>query len=89
MKISEGKIGKTYIVKGIELGLEVKRRFEILGMTVNSAVEIVNSKRSGTKIIKVRGTRFAIGRKFAEGIEVVDKSCDEKEGEIKIEEGVL
>lgn len=84
MRISDCLVGKTYVVKEIGLGTEVKRRLEILGMTINSSVEIVNSKRSGTKIIKVRGTRFAIGKKFAEGIEVVEKDSQlEKDTEVR------
>ena len=86
MRISDCLVGKTYIGKEIGLGLEVKRRLEILGMTINSTVEIVNSKRSGTKIIKVRGTRFAIGKKFAEGIEVVEKQA-ELENKAEMREG--
>ncbi len=88
MRISDCLVGKTYVVKEIGLGLEVKRRLEILGMTINSSVDIVNSKRSGTKIIKVRGTRFAIGKKFAEGIEVVEKDC-ELENETAKKEGCV
>ncbi len=54
----------------IKIGLEanVKRRLEILGMTENSAVEVLGRKRRGAMIIRVRGTRFAVGRRFAEGI---------------------
>ncbi len=70
MKLSEGKIGGVYYVKSIQLGTPAKRRLEILGMTGNAVVEVLNSKKSGTKIIKVRGTRFAIGKEFADGIEV-------------------
>ncbi len=68
MKLSEGKLGKSYAVKEISLDLPVKRRLEILGMTMNTTVTVVNSKRSGTKIIKVRGTRFALGSDFAKKI---------------------
>ncbi len=70
MKLSEGKTGKSYAVKEISLDLPVKRRLEILGMTMNTCVTIMNSKKSGTKIIKVRGTRFALGADFAEKIQV-------------------
>ena len=42
--------------------------FEILGMTGSAAVTVMNKKRGGAMIIRVRGTRFAIGREFAEGI---------------------
>ncbi len=89
MRISDCLVGKTYIVKEISLGLEVKRRLEILGMTINSTVDIINSKRSGTRIIKVRGTRFAIGKKFAEGIEVVEKDWKPENEAAKREECVL
>ncbi len=73
MKLSEGQIGKIFYVKSINLEQKVKSRLEVLGMTVNSKVEILNSKRSGTKIIKVRGTRFALGGAFARDIEVEEK----------------
>lgn len=88
MRISDCVVGKTYIVKEIGLGLDVKRRLEILGMTINSTVEVVNSKRSGSKIIKVRGTRFAIGKKFAEGIEVAEKNSG-LENEEEMREGCV
>ena len=70
MKLSEGLIGKSYAIGGIMLDLPVKRRLEILGMTMNTVVTVMNSKRSGSKIIKVRGTRFALGADFAEKIQV-------------------
>lgn len=68
MKLSETQIGKTYTVDRINLKTNVRRRFEILGMTGSAAVTIMNKKRGGAMIIRVRGTRFAIGREFAEGI---------------------
>ncbi len=37
-------------------------------MTGSAAVTVMNKKRGGAMIIRVRGTRFAIGREFAEGI---------------------
>ena len=37
-------------------------------MTRGTRVEILNRKKSGTIIMKVRGTRFAAGRQVAEGI---------------------
>lgn len=74
MTLSDGAIGKTYRVREINLETAVKRRFEILGMTVNSAVTVLNKKRRGAEIIKIRGTRFAIGKEFAEGIVVGGES---------------
>ena len=70
MTLLDGKRGKTYIATGISLANETERRLEVLGLTKNASVLVMNSKRSGAMIIKVRGTRFAIGRKIAEGIQV-------------------
>ncbi len=70
MKLCDGIMGRTYAIKEISLDLPVKRRLEILGMTNDARVTVLNSKKSGSKIIKVRGTRFAIGSKFAQQIEV-------------------
>jgi len=60
--------GKTYRVLDIRLETIVERRLEILGMTKGASISVLNKKRSGSMIIKIRGTRFAIGKKFAEGI---------------------
>ena len=69
MNLFDGEKNCIYKVKNICLELAVKRRLEILGMTENVDVLIVN-KKSSAIIIKVRGTRFALGKKFAQGIEV-------------------
>ena len=70
MILRDGKPGEGYRVEEICLEEEVKRRLQILGLTRGTRVEILNQKKSGTLIIKVRGTRFAVGRQIAEGVEV-------------------
>lgn len=68
MTLSEGKKACTYIVEDINLKEETKQRLHMLGLTKGTSVHILNRKKSGTMIIKLRGTRFAIGRKIADGI---------------------
>ena len=70
MKLIEGKNFETYIIKEINLEEGIKRRLEMLGMTQNSKIEILNSKKSGTMVVRIRGTRYAIGKEFVAGIEV-------------------
>ncbi len=70
MTLSNTSIGENCSVEKIELKDNVKRRLEILGMTKNATIEVLNKKKSGAMIVKVRGTRFAIGKKFADGIYV-------------------
>ncbi len=70
MMLREGKLKEGYLVEEIRLEDKIRRRLQILGLTRGTRVEILNRKKSGTTIIKVRGTRFAVGREVAEGIEV-------------------
>jgi ferrous iron transport protein A len=70
MKLYEGEIGKTYIVYSVIVKAGITRRLEALGVTELTPVTLMNKKGSGTVIIKVRGTRLALGRKISEGIEI-------------------
>lgn len=48
----------------------MERRLEALGMTKNTPVSVVNRKGRGILIIKLRGTRFALGYNITKNIEV-------------------
>ena len=73
MKLSEAERGLSSKIKGIELDIKIKRRLQMLGMTHGTDIYVLNKKPSGPMIIKVRGTRFAIGRRFCEGIILEDR----------------
>lgn len=70
MTLKEGNIGENYLVMGLYMEDDIMRRLEVLGITDGTTVLISGKKRDGSLIIKVRGTRLAIGRKIAGGIEV-------------------
>ncbi|WP_196593611.1 FeoA family protein [Pectinatus sottacetonis] len=70
MVVSEGIIGSTYIVEDIQLSNEIERRLEMLGMTTGVKLLILNKKHNGATILKVRGTRFALGREITDGIKI-------------------
>ncbi|MEG0370151.1 MAG: FeoA family protein [Hungatella sp.] len=70
MKLYEGEIGKTYIVTGVLVDVKLTRRLESLGVNEETPIIILNKKGSGTLIIKVRGTRLALGKRIADGIEI-------------------
>ena len=70
MKLHEGEIGKTYIVYSVMVDDTITRRLEALGVNEMMPVTLMNKKGSGTVIIKVRGTRLALGRRISEGIEI-------------------
>ena len=76
MKLHEGTIGKSYIVRSILVEDKITRRLEALGVNEQTKIIMMNKKGSGTVIIKVRGTRLALGRRISEGIEIKEAPED-------------
>ena len=70
MNVSQAQKGRTYLVKKVNLEGNIERRLEMLGMTDQVKLMVLNKKNQGAVIIKVRGTRFAIGREIADAIEI-------------------
>lgn len=70
MQLKDAQIGQTYIVKNISLPFQMERRLEALGMTKKTPISILNRKGKGILIIKLRGTRFALGYNITKNIEV-------------------
>lgn len=70
MNVSQGQKGRTYLVKKVNLEGNIERRLEMLGMTDQVKLMVLNKKNQGAVIIKVRGTRFAIGKEIADAIEI-------------------
>ena len=70
MKLYEGSIGSWYLVEQVRVDEKITRLLDALGINEKTRILILNKKRSGTVIIKVRGTRLAIGQKIADGIEI-------------------
>lgn len=74
MKLTETNPGTQYLVDEIQLELATKRRLESLGMTEGSKIYVMRKKRNGAVIIKIRGTRFALGREIVREINVRDRA---------------
>lgn len=70
MNVSQAQKGRTYFVKKVNLEGNIERRLEMLGMTDQVKLMVLNKKNQGAVIIKVRGTRFAIGKEIADAIEI-------------------
>lgn len=63
MKLSEGRIGKSYKILGFEsTPVSTERRLESLGMTPGTSVDVLNNKSRGTIILRMRESRYAIGK---------------------------
>ncbi len=70
MKLYEGQKGSTLQVIHMDLPLQTERRLEVIGMLEGTRITVVNRKKRGAMIIKIRGTRFAVGENITEHIEV-------------------
>ena len=75
MTLYEGNAGKNYEISGIYVEDNITRRLEALGMNDKTVIYITTKKKHGAMIIKVRGTRLALGKHIAKSIEV--KECDQ------------
>ena len=67
MKLNEGEVGKTYLVKNVIADAAITRRLEALGVNELTPVSVLNKKGSGSVIFKVRGTRLAVGKRISDG----------------------
>ena len=68
MLLKDAQIGNTYVVEQITLPSQLERRLEALGMTKSTPVSVLN--RKGILIIKLRGTRFALGYNITKNIKI-------------------
>lgn len=70
MTLQESKKEQIYIVDDVTLEDKLMVRLQALGMIPGTQVGILNQKSNGSMMIKVRGTRFAIGKQIAAGVKV-------------------
>ena len=68
MYLCDGKIGNEYKVEDIDLPVNIEKRLEALGMTRGTSIAVLNSKSRCVLIVKVSGTRFALGRNITKNI---------------------
>ena len=70
MKLNQADILQNYRITSVQEQEKIQRRLEALGILEGTKVVVLNRKRNGSTIIKVRGSRWALGNEIAEWIEV-------------------
>lgn len=82
MTLYDGQKDGQYTVNGLYLEEGITRRLQALGLNDGTTVKVLNRRKKGAMIIQVRGTRLALGKHIAAGIEVVSGSKEKagKEG---------
>lgn len=77
MLLKDAQVGRTYIVEAIHLPFQMERRLEALGMTRQASISVLNRKGKGILIIRLRGTRFALGYNITKNITVEEGDTHE------------
>lgn len=67
-------------MRKLDLPVELERRLEALGLIEGTTVTVLRKKRRGAMIIKVRGTRFAVGWGISTHITVEPQERRENHG---------
>lgn len=70
MLLKDIGIGQSCIIEKMNLPFQMERRLQSLGMIRDTKVSVLNKKGKGIMIIKLRGTRFALGYHMTKNIEV-------------------
>lgn len=70
MLLNDMQIGQSCVVEGIRLPFQLERRLQALGMTNEAKLSVLNRKGRGIMIIKLRGTRLALGYNITKNIQV-------------------
>ncbi len=67
--------GKEVSVERILLEDDLSRRLEALGLNEGTILQVITKKKSGAMVIKVRGSRLALGKQITSNIEVKEIVC--------------
>ena len=70
MTLKEAQKDKTYCISGLYVEPAITRRLQALGLNDGTVIQVLNRKREGALIIKVRGTRLALGKHISSNIEI-------------------
>ena len=70
MTLYEAQKGKQYVINGLFVEEGITRRLQALGLNDGTLISVMNRKKRGALIIKVRGTRLALGRHISSNIEI-------------------
>jgi ferrous iron transport protein A len=70
MPLSDIATGRKVRLAAIEVGQAVARRLMAMGMLPNVELEVIKNGHPGPFVIRVRGTRIALGRGVAHRIMV-------------------
>ena len=70
MLLKDLTVGQSCVVERLDLPFQIERRLQALGMTQDTRLQVLNRQGQGIMIIKLRGTRLALGCNITRRISV-------------------
>ena len=70
MTLYEAQKGGSYCIEGLYVEPAITRRLQALGLNDGTIINVLDRKNKGALIIKVRGTRLALGKHISSSIEI-------------------
>jgi len=70
IKLWDAELKKEYTVEDIFLENPISKRLEALGINEGTPVSVLTRKKSGAMVVKIRGTRLALGKHITSNIEI-------------------
>ena len=70
MLLKDLTVGQSCVVERLDLPFQIERRLQALGMTQDTRLQVLNRMGQGIIIIKLRGTRLALGCNITRRISV-------------------
>ena len=70
MTLYEAKKDGIYMIKELLVEPTAARRLQALGLNEGTRLTVLNRKRKGALIIRVRGTRLALGKHLSANISI-------------------
>lgn len=70
MTLYEAEKDENYVITGLFVEEAITRRLQALGLNDGTKIQVLNRKKKGALIIRVRGTRLALGKHISSNIEI-------------------
>lgn len=77
MTLERGNINHEYIIQEINIDKCTKARLQVLGVLKGTKVRVLNKRKNGALIVKIRGTRLGIDKEVAEAINIFSRGRQE------------
>lgn len=84
MTLNNGKINGKYIVQSINVDNKTKKRLQDMGITQGGVIKIMSTVGTHAFILRIRGSRVALGKEIIECIEVTEYRMPSNAGEEEI-----